>query len=192
MRIEPVPLEQIAPDARSVLERAHAEGRLANIEFMQILAYSPPLLRAAVDRIRARLGDEDAGALDERLRELVRLRSAQLGGCAKCAAARFEDSVTDEVVECLALGVGDPLTERELLAIRYVELMHLDHDSIDDEFYRRLADVFSVREIVELGWWIAWLLGPHRLVHTLDILGDAPPAIAFDPAAVHTSTQPAR
>jgi alkylhydroperoxidase family enzyme len=83
----------------------------------------------------------------------------------------------------MAVGVDESLTERERVAIQYVELMHLDHDSIDDDFYRRLADVFTTREVVELGWWIAWLLGPHRLVHTLDILGDSEPVIAFDPAA---------
>jgi hypothetical protein len=62
--------------------------------------------------------------------------------------------------------------------------MHTDHHGVDRAFFARLKIFFTTAEIVELGMTTAQLVGQHRLLHTLDILGCDPPAITFDAAEI--------
>lgn len=55
-----------------------------------------------------------------------------------------------------------------------------------------LHEHFTTAEIVELGMMIAGLLGTHRFMRTLDLLGTAPAAIAYDPVDAYDSTTIAR
>lgn len=180
-RIEPVPLNQLEPDVRKSLEKAVASGAVASTIVQQITAYNRAMLRMQIGMP----GPVQMGILLEpRLLELVRLRSAQLGGCAECAAARYGDLVGEDEVSCLIAGQYDDLTERERLAVLYITLVHTDHHSVGDEFYRELRSVFSTAEIVELGFYVASNVGLHRVLHTWDLHGTTPPAIPFDPADI--------
>ena len=49
------------------------------------------------------------------------------------------------------------------------------------------AKVFTAAQIVELGFTCASTMGTHRFIHTLDVFGDGPPVIAFDPDQVDTA-----
>ena len=85
----------------------------------------------------------------------MRLRSAQLGGCAPCSASRKDESITEDEVACLIDPERAGSDARERPAIRLVDLMATDHHAVDDHavddgFLRRLAEVFTVEEIVEL------------------------------------------
>jgi hypothetical protein len=68
--------------------------------------------------------------------------------------------------------------------------MSTDHESIDDAFFVELHKVFSAAEIVELGWRCAVVIGGHRFMHCLDMLGNSEPLIAFDPSQIDKSTAP--
>ncbi len=59
-----------------------------------------------------------------------------------------------------------------------------DHHAIDDEFYRRLGNVFTGAQIIELGFSCAETMGVHRFIHTLDVFGDDKPVIPFSPDEV--------
>jgi hypothetical protein len=61
--------------------------------------------------------------------------------------------------------------------------MHRDHMSIDADYYRALGEHFTVAEILELGMLCAKLVGAHRFVHTLDLLGSEPPVFPYRNAA---------
>jgi alkylhydroperoxidase family enzyme len=63
------------------------------------------------------------------------------------------------------------------LAIRLVDLMATDHHAIDSAFFRQLAEEFSREEIVELAWYAGQVVGGHRFMHVLDVLGDDEPDI---------------
>src|SRR5262249_10327831 len=104
--------------------------------------------------------------------ELLRLRSAQLGGCATCQKARYEDN-SEELI-CM-IETPQDLGPRERLALRMLTLMHTDHHAIDRAFFAELAEEFTPGEIVELGGMIAGMVGGHRWLSTLDLLGDEPP-----------------
>ncbi|MGH3494718.1 MAG: hypothetical protein ACRDQ1_15995, partial [Sciscionella sp.] len=71
------------------------------------------------------------------------------------------------------------------VALEYVRLMHVDHFAIDEAVYRGLHEHFTTAEIVELGMMVAGLLGIHRFLYTLDLLGTGEPAIAFAPEDVY-------
>ncbi len=122
--------------------------------------------------------------LGGRLLEMLRIRSAQLGGCEPCSQARKVASITDDVVACLSPTLRDDLSLRERRALNFLDLLAGDHHKIDDAVYRGLAEVFTTAEIVELGKTCGAMIGTHRFIHTLDPFGDAPPVIKYDPAQI--------
>jgi alkylhydroperoxidase family enzyme len=180
-RFDPVPPAELDQAAwQRVLDGA-GPGH-ASVEFAGLLAYHGELFDAHVQRLGQR---KQGPLLGPRLSELIRLRSAQLGGCEQCQAARYEESVGDEEFTCMAGPESGDFSPRERAALEFVRLMHLDHFSIGDETYKALHEQFTVAEIMELGMLVAGLLGIHRFMRTLDLLGTAPPAIGYDPADVY-------
>jgi alkylhydroperoxidase family enzyme len=183
-RIEPVPPAMIdEADWQRVLQGVAAG--YASAELAGILAYHAELFSAHVERLGTR---KPGTLLGPRLSELVRLRSAQLGGCQMCQSARYEDSVGDDDVACMPTGAGEQFTAREQAALELVRLMHVDHFALDDDAYRSLHEHFSVAEIVELGMMVAGLVGLHRFLRTLDLLSATRPAIRYDPAEVYSGS----
>ena len=83
--------------------------------------------------------------------------------------------------------VTPTLTEQERLAVQFLDLLSADHHAIDDEVYRELGEVFTAAQIIELGFTCANTMGLHRFIHTLDVFGDSPPVIAFDPSQVDSA-----
>jgi AhpD family alkylhydroperoxidase len=138
---------------------------------MQIVANSPEALAGMHAGYEAVFG---RSALGQRLQELIRIRSAQLNGCDMCAAARKDQSLDEAELACAAPLPADP---RERAALRLLELMTRDPLAIDDAVVAGLGEVFSAREIVELGWFCGSCIGTHRFMHMLDMLGSAPPLV---------------
>jgi alkylhydroperoxidase family enzyme len=183
-RIERVPPAALDQDAWDQVVRGAAEG-YASAELAGILAYHQELFDVHVRRLGTRV---PGTLLGPRLSELIRLRSAQLGGCEQCQAARYDESVGDEDFACMTRPDSDQFSPREQTALEFVRLMHTDHFSVGDDTYRALHEHFTVAEIVELGMMAAGLLGMHRFMYTLDLLGTARPAIAYDPADAYHGT----
>lgn len=182
-RIAPIPWEAITPAQRQRFEHSISEGG------------SPPdktasriLIYAEHDHVPDdgdRHYNYPKALLGGRLMEMLRIRSAQLGGCDPCMNARKVDGVDEEVVVCLANpALRDDLTERERLALNFLDLLATDHHAINDDTYRALAKVFTTAEIVELGTNCGHMIGSHRFIHTLDPYGDGTPVIDYDPAQV--------
>ncbi len=185
-RIEPIPWDQLQPTERARMEHTIAHGSSPPDKTpSRILAYA---LHDHVPEDGDRHYNYPRHLLPGRLLEMLRIRSAQLGGCDPCMDARKVDSVTDEVAVCIANPAlrGD-LSERERRALGFLDLLASDHRQIGDETYRGLAEVFTVAEIVELGSTCGHMIGTHRFIHTLAPYDDAPPVIAFDPAQVGVS-----
>ena len=114
-----------------------------------------------------------------RILELLRIRSAQLGECQPCMQSRKHDSISDEDVACLIAPGHADLTDQERLAVEFLDLLSADHHAIDDEIYRKLGEVFTSAQIVELGFACANAMGLHRFLHTLDLFGKGPPVIPY-------------
>jgi alkylhydroperoxidase family enzyme len=173
-KIAPIDREDLDVEARRRIDEGMASGMYTTPVPLQIVAHSPNALRGMDESYKAIFG---RAAVGPRLIELMRLRSAQLGSCEPCSASRKDDSVTDDDVACLVDPDTAGDTERERLAIRFVDLLAGNHHAIDTHFLRALAQVFSTEEIVEIGWYASTLVGTHRFMHALDVLGTDEPVI---------------
>jgi alkylhydroperoxidase family enzyme len=181
-RIEPLPWEALSPKQVQRFEHSIKEGgsppdKTASL----ILAYAE---HDHVPDDGDRHYNFPRHLLGGRLLEMLRIRSAQLGGCEPCMNARKVEDVTEEVVACLAPTLRDDLTVRERRALQFLDLLATDHHKVDDAIYRGLAEVFTTAEIVELGMTCGNMIGTHRFIHTLDPYGDTTPVIRYDPAQV--------
>lgn len=183
-RIEPIPMEALAPEPRRIIEQGVADGTYATPVPLQIFAYRTAQIMMT-NAARSAWGQ--GSLLGGRILELIRIRSAQLGECQPCMQSRKHDSITDEDVACLvAPGHGD-LTDQERLAVEFLDLLSADHHAIDDDMYRRLGEVFTAAQIVELGFACANSMGLHRFIHTLDVFGSSTPVIAYSPDQVDSA-----
>jgi alkylhydroperoxidase family enzyme len=139
-------------------------------ELVQVWGLSPEL-GAAVGKLSAVVyGDRLVSA---RVREVARMRIAQINGCNVCLAWRFPEMADRGVTEELYAHVDDSArgdySEQELLAIEYAEKFALDHRSLDDAFFARMKAQFSDAEILELTAMIGDWLAFGRLNAVLDI-----------------------
>ncbi|EQA96598.1 alkylhydroperoxidase family enzyme [Sphingobium wenxiniae] len=173
--IAPLPLDDVDAESRARIDAGLATGMYSQTLPLQIVARAPAALRALDEGYKAMFR---RSLLDDRLRELLRLRSAQINSCGPCSQSRKEESVSEEDVACLFDTDSGGLSRRERLALRYMSLMSTDHYAITPDVYRELGEEFSAAEIVELGWTCAQTIGGHRFLHSLDMLGTAPPVVA--------------
>ena len=183
-RIEPIPLEELAPEPRRIIEEGVADGTYATPIPLQIFAYKTSQI-LMTDAARHAWGQQSL--LGGRILELLRIRSAQLGECQPCMQSRKHESISDEDVACLIAPGHSDLTDQERLAVEFLDLLSADHHAIDDEVYRRLGEVFTSAQIVELGFACANSMGLHRFLHTLDLYGTGAPVIPYSPDQVDSA-----
>jgi AhpD family alkylhydroperoxidase len=113
-------------------------------------------------------------SLPARLRECARMRIAQINQCQMCLGVRF-DSLTAEGVDAemydhvAEYATWPGYSTQERLAIELAERFSLDHLSLGDEFWQRMHDAFSDREILELGVSVATWVGQGRLTQVLGL-----------------------
>lgn len=181
-RIAPIPWDELKPEQRKMMEAGMASGAFRIALPLQILAY------ADHDRVPDD-GDRHPNfprhLLDGTLLELLRIRSAQLGGCEPCMASRKVEGATENVVACLTNpALRQDLSERERLGLEFLEMLATDHHRIGDDLFRRLAQHFTTAEIVELGSTCGHMIGTHRFLHAIDVFGDADPVIPYAPEQV--------
>jgi alkylhydroperoxidase family enzyme len=181
-RIEPIPWNELSPEQRVAMQAGLDSGAYRIALPLQILAYGDHD-QAPED------GDRHPNfphhLLDGRLLELLRIRSAQLGGCEPCMASRKVKGATEDAVACLTSpSLRQDLSDRERLALEFLELLATDHYRIGDEIYRHLARHFTTAEIIELGQTCGHMIGSHRFMHTLNVFGDDDPIIPYAPEQV--------
>ncbi|MEI7626205.1 MAG: carboxymuconolactone decarboxylase family protein [Actinomycetota bacterium] len=121
----------------------------------------------------------DRSELPPRLVELVRLRIAFHNQCRSCMAIRYSPGAEAGVTEDLVCSLESPheaddLTETELAALDYADLLATNHLAIDDATYDGLREHFSEPEIVELGVLCALCTGFGRLDATWDMVDELP------------------
>jgi hypothetical protein len=181
-RIEPIPWEKLTPAQREGMEAGLQSGAYTDPIPLQIMAYAD---HDQVPDDGDRHPNFPRHLLGGKLLELLRIRSAQLGGCAPCSVSRKVEGATEDLVVCLANpSLSDDLTPREKVALDYLNLLATDHHRIDGRMYRRLAEHFTTAEIVELGLTCARMIGTHRFMHTMDVFGDSDPVIRYDAGQV--------
>jgi alkylhydroperoxidase family enzyme len=157
--VEPVPWDDLEPALRTEIEARLAGRTLSSTVPVQIWAYRPSAATAWV-RLLAEL--QENSSLEERLRELVRLRISTFTNCRTCQTGRKSDDVTEEDIACLSPD-DERFTEAERAALRYADTFCVDWLAIDDNTYGDLAAHFEVAQIVELQMFCALMLAGGRL-----------------------------
>jgi len=158
-RVEPLPIAGLPSTLAELIERGRSTRMLSSTVPVQIWAHRPRVAAAwltALEEMHLR------SCLDERLRELVRLRIASITTCQACIVARKSDTVTDEDLACLSS--DDPrFTPAERVALRYAELFAGDYFAIDEALFESLSVHFSVEQVVELNLYCALMLAGGRM-----------------------------
>ncbi len=160
-RIEPLPLDDLPDDLRAAVDHGRATRMLSSTVPVQIWAHRP---EAALSWLNTIAAFHERGCLDERLRELVRLKIAAITTCQACQIARKSDEVTEDDIACLDW--ADPrFSPAEQAALRYAELFAGDYFAIEDEVYEHLRRHFTTEQIVELNMFAALMLAGGRMTY---------------------------
>ena len=78
--------------------------------------------------------------------------------------------MTEELVsEISSFQESSHFSKREKLALRFADYMALNHQAVDDVFFKELRSRFSAAEILELGILTGIFIGYGRLLAMLDL-----------------------
>jgi alkylhydroperoxidase family enzyme len=129
-------------------EAAHGSG----IEPIEVWAHQPKLM---IGMGRFQQAVRKARTVDERLKNLVELKGAQMIGCEYCVDlgsqicrnSGFSDS---ELLALPRYRQSDLFTEREKLALDYTVAVMRTPVEVTDELFARMKEHFSDKQMVEI------------------------------------------
>jgi AhpD family alkylhydroperoxidase len=117
-----------------------------------------------------------SGRLETSLVELVRLRLANVHGCAFCnkgdTAHALKSGISQEQVDSLGDYLLGPFTNREKAALKLADEMVLNNQrgDLNSELYKELKKDFTDGEIYELGMIMAVLVGVAKFTFVFDLV----------------------
>ena len=158
-RLPLIPLDAMPAELQEAVERGQRSRMLSSTTPVQVWAHRPQVALAWLGLMESLHSDS---LLDERLRELVRLKIASITTCKACQLARKSDSVTEQDIACMATD-SEYFTPAERAALRYAELFASDYLAIDDTHFLRLGEFFSAAQVAELGLYCALMLAGGRM-----------------------------
>ena len=166
------PTEIQDPELLELIRRGEELG-VPDALFPRILARAPAHAKAL---LRALLHSHIEGAVDHRLKEIIRVRLARTAGdpyFAGLRSARARLAGLDEAR--IEAGAGkfddDPrFTAAEKWALRYAREMYLNPEKVDAAFYAEGKKHYTEAQIMELGAFIAFHYGMQAFARTLGSL----------------------
>jgi AhpD family alkylhydroperoxidase len=162
-----IDVDAASPRAKEIFEIAGERGA-PDSGVLRILAHDEDVLEGFVQVWWACF---DEGTIEITLKELLRVKLADIYGCGYCGTVRSkraaEAGLSEERIQ---LACTDPkhesFSEREQLVLEWGELLATDPRSIDEDFTARLKAQFSDAELVELGCLGALCVGFDSLLPT--------------------------
>jgi alkylhydroperoxidase family enzyme len=168
--IAPLSLEAITdPEMHDLMAQSKTLGVPDDL-FPRIVARAP---EQAKSFMRALLMSHVQGAVDHRLKEVIRILLARFVGDSYFAALRSrkarEMGLDEERIEagCSNYEDSNSFTAAEKCALRYADQMYLDATKIDAAFYEELKTLFTEPQIMELGAFIAFHYGMQMFMRSL-------------------------
>lgn len=156
-----VPLDEMPAALRDAIAQGRASRMLSSSRPVQVWAHRPALAQAWLELMSGFYRDS---LLDERLRELLRLKIASITTCQACQLARKSDAVSEEDIACLATD-SERFTPAERAALRFAELFAGDYMAIDDGHYVRMEEFFSSAQVTEINMFCALMLAGGRMTY---------------------------
>ena len=160
-RIQGVPQDQAGPVIRLVYrfmrkgmkkltgrEAAHGSG----IEPVEIWAHQPKMM-SGMGRFQGAV--RKGKTVDERLKNLVELKGAQMIGCEFCVdlgsqICRNSGFSDEELLDLPRYRRSERFTEREKLALDYTVAVMRTPVEVTDELFARMKEHFSDQQLVEI------------------------------------------
>jgi alkylhydroperoxidase family enzyme len=168
--VEPLSAAEIRdPELQELIRRGEALG-VPDAQFPRVLARAPELAKAV---LRALLHSHAEGAVDHRLKEIIRVQLARTAGDPYFGALRSARALKAGLDESrIAAGSGkfedDPrFSAAEKWALRYAREMYLNPEKIDAAFYAEGKRHYSEAQIMELGAFIAFHYGMQAFARAL-------------------------
>ncbi|HWE68821.1 MAG TPA: carboxymuconolactone decarboxylase family protein [Acidimicrobiales bacterium] len=185
-RYEPIPVDQLSSEARSIIDAGIASGMYDDgaglpPAQLRVMAYNTTVLKATAAQSTELW---HRGLVDNRLKELIRIRSAQVNGCDACASRIKEPGVDANDVACMAIPGGGSMGEPEMAVLALVAQVANDHHGVDEDTLRSLGRWFSPAEVVELVYHVCVMLGQHRFHHVFRSYEEGEPVVVFEAALV--------
>ena len=96
--------------------------------------------------------------IDDRLKEIVMLRSSQLNGCAYCVRVHTDRAITaglttDEMMQIGAWRESGVFTDRERAGLELAEAyVNIGDGGVSDEVYDSVGSVLTEKEYAALSW----------------------------------------
>jgi alkylhydroperoxidase family enzyme len=204
-RIQGVSRDQAGPIVKLVYRLApqrmkrltgRSPARGSGIEPIEIWAHQPKMMSGMGKFQQAvRKGD----SVDERIKNLVELKGAQMIGCEFCVdlgsqICRNSGFSDDELLALPRYRESDLFTDREKLALDYAVAVMRTPVEVGEELFARMQQVFSDKQLVELTALLT-LVNLDRFNAAFGIgaagysegmvcvMPDRPPAIGTRPAA---------
>jgi len=150
--------EQIRDDLRVAIEEAREARVLSSTLPLKIWAHRPQIAFPWLQTLRSFYRKS---LLDDRLRELVRLKIASITRCSVCQIGRKSAEVSEVDIACLSSN-NDHFSPREKAALQFAELFAGDYLSISDEHFEQLRAHFCDAAIVELNLFCALMMAGGR------------------------------
>ncbi len=142
--------------------------------FVEVFAQAPELLNFVMSRFYADIFF--GGRVDERYKQLARLRLSQIHGCRTCnkqnGPGARNSGFSDAQIAAMESPTGDLFDEAELAVLEYAEQMALtNHEGrMSEDLYQHLSRHFSDAEICELGTVMGVIGGMAKLSFVLDLV----------------------
>jgi alkylhydroperoxidase family enzyme len=158
----------VDPEILDALEKARTRGT-PRPESQAIRAWVPDVLKSFSDAWDKTFVN---GVVPHDLKELCRLYVTKTVECGYCGAQRsshaskMDEAVLDELINFRS---SNKFSEKEKLALIYTDSIVWDSEIATDEDWLRLNKLFTVPELVELGYFIALTSGQQRWIKTLKL-----------------------
>ncbi len=167
-----VPPDEMTPELRQVWQTL--KDLTGEPTFVEVFAQAPELLNFVMQQFYGSIFF--GGRVDERYKQLARLRLSQIHGCRTCNKQNVPGALAAGFSEAQVAAMESPtdeqFTDAELAVLDFAEQMALtNHDGhMDESLYTRLAKHFDDAEICELGTTMGIIGGMAKLSFVLDLV----------------------
>jgi alkylhydroperoxidase family enzyme len=144
------------------------ERGMPPVEMIQAMCLRPEILRAF-----AGFGDAvyPGGMLERRVKELVIITASKRNDCQFCTFSHVDLVDIAEIVADPLAAIDSPatLSPRERAAIEYTRAAMTDSNAVPDALRRRLHELFTDPEVVELSFLIGYINMLNLFNNLLDV-----------------------
>jgi len=146
--------------------------------FVEVFAQNPAMLDFVMSQFYGQIFF--AGQVDQRYKQLARLRLSTLHGCRTCNKQNVPGALAAGISQAQVDAIGDfehgPFTDAEKAVLAYAEQVALTNmdGKLTPQLYARLRAHFSDSDLCELGVVMAVISGMAKLAFVLDLVEREP------------------